>query len=445
MYIGLLGYNSVEYVEVLIDIWNNGDCAVLLDCSLPYNSLVNTINECHLEICYIDENYFKKLNIKEIDYVKVIKYSSSYKQFHFLPSNIYMNFKENYSHKPAIVIFSSGTTGKSKGIVLSHYAINTNADMIFKEMEISDNDKIMIIKKISHSSTLVGEVLVALKNKLKILLGPIVLPSRIIIDCINIFGITILCTNPILLKLLTNEVEKRNYAINLKKIFVSGDRIYENEIIKARNIISKAKIYNMYGLTECGPRVFMQNDMYNHLNSVGVPLENVHFQIKDLDGNNITKSYRKGVVFIKTPCVALGYINTKFGFSEIQSEWINTKDIGYLNENGELFIVGRADDLIIIAAHKIYPNSIEEIITKFTNVKECVVTTCYDYTINKEVLCCFYVGEINISSLLNILSKYLIDYEIPKKYFNIKKIPRNANGKIDRKFVKENWRYLELK
>lgn len=442
MHIGIVGHNSVEYIDLLVDIWNNGDCAVLLDCNLPYDALIKTMNEIDIKICYIDADIFEKYKITISCDFRIIKYTSSYKKFQFLPNKIYEKFNENYSNNAAIVIYSSGTTGKSKGVILSHYSINTNADMIYDKMNITNADNIMVVKKFSHSSTIVGEILVALKNKIKILLGPIVMPSRIIVNILRTFKITVLCVNPVLLKLLVNEIKKRNCSFFLEKIFVSGDKLYEKDISYARKNVFDTKIYNMYGLTECGPRVSMQTDEYKHLNSVGKPLENVKLQIRNDNGETITKAYEKGIVFVKTPCALLGYASEKINNNDKNCEWINTKDIGYIDENGELYIVGRFDDLIIVDSHKIYPNDVEEIITKFTSINECIVTTYCDIANSKNILCCLYVGEVDIRILTSILGKYLLNYEIPKKYIRVIEIPKNANGKIERKFIE---RYLENK
>ena len=89
-----------------------------------------------------------------------------------LPKYISCKFQENYSKNEAIIIYSSGTTGKVKGIILSHFDINTNADAIIDYMKPTTAHCIYIAKTLSHSSTLTGELLVALKTKMNIVIAP---------------------------------------------------------------------------------------------------------------------------------------------------------------------------------------------------------------------------------------------------------------------------------
>ncbi len=124
-------------------------------------------------------------------------------------------FKENYSREDAIVIYSSWTTGKSKGIILPHFAINTNADAIIDYMMPCTND--CMYSKKSHSSTITGELLVALKTKTPVLVASVIVPPRHVLNNIAQYGVTIIGIKPLLLSMYADECLQREYDISALK------------------------------------------------------------------------------------------------------------------------------------------------------------------------------------------------------------------------------------
>ena len=139
--IALIGENSVEYIDMLVDIWNSGNCAVLIDCQIPPQTAVEMMREAQVRKCYIEHKYYDKIYAVLDKNVELIPYEKENTSTRLLPTEIYDRFKENYSKDEAVVIYSSGTTGKSKGIILSHFAINTNADSIIDYMQPDDSDR----------------------------------------------------------------------------------------------------------------------------------------------------------------------------------------------------------------------------------------------------------------------------------------------------------------
>lgn len=427
--VALIGTNSIGYIHALIDIWNNGDCAVLLDWRIPCPTAIEMMIEADVHTCFIEKSLFNKIENQIPNSIDFFTYEKQNSSAELLPNCIYEKFHENYSRNEAVVIYSSGTTGKSKGIILSHFAINTNADAIIDYMNPTAEDCIYIAKTLSHSSTLTGELLVALKTRAKAVIAPTIVPPRYVLNNINKFSVTIVCLNPTLLSMFADEYERSQCDISsLRTIYVSGSILNDKIYKKAHTVFSRIPTYNVYGLSEAGPRVTAQRADCSKSNSVGKPIKDVEIKIVNEQGN-IVPDAEYGVVHVKTPSVFEGYIVGQSKHDSLYEDWHNTGDVGYIDSNGELHIINRLDDVIIIDSHKVYPSEVEKQIVEQSGVKECAVAKV-EFNGN-EFIGCLYVSEKEIDrDIKEKLKSKLLVYEISRFFLKCDALPRTQNGKV---------------
>ena len=434
--VALIGENSIGYVNALVDIWNNGDCAVLLDWRIPFLTATEMMIEADVHTCFIENSLFKKLEDKIPVSIEFIAYEKQNSSAELLPNYIYEKFRKNYSRNEAIVIYSSGTTGKSKGIILSHFAINTNADAIIDYMKPTKDDCISIVKTISHASSLVGELLVSLKTKTPLLIAPIIVPPRYTFSNISKYKVTIMCINPTLLQMYMDDYGC-NYGkydlSSLKELYVNGAKANLKICNKALTVFKQCAIYYEYGLSEAGPRVTTQKIQAYCLDSVGKPINNVQIKVVSPPGNE-TKIGEYGLVHVKTPSQYSGYISGESKFQSLYRDWINTGDIGYFDEFNELHIVGRADDVIVIDAHKIYPSEVEKQVVELADIIECAVAKVEHN--GNEFIGCLYVSDQKIDQDIKLkLKTSLLPYEIPRFFLRGDALPRTKNEKVSTREV----------
>lgn len=432
--IALIGENSIAYINALLDIWNNGNCAVLIDWRIPLITATEMMKEAGVSECYIQKSILEKSLEMRSDDIKYITFNSD-NTTGFIPDNIRNKFIVNYSKNEAVIIYSSGTTGKSKGIILSHYAINKNADAIIDYMQPQKTDCMYIVKSLSHSSTLTGELLVALKSEMKLLVSPTIVPPRYIFNNICDHQVSIICVNPTLLNMYVSEYRQRTYDISsLKKIYVSGSILSDKTYELAHEVFKGIPIYNVYGLSEAGPRVTAQTTECCKGNSVGKPIKFVEIVIVDENGK-IVKNGERGIIHINTPCKFSGYVFGKEKNQSLYKSWLNTGDIGFFDNNEELHIIDRLDDVIIIDSHKIYPSEVERKIIDNTPIRECVVVK--EEINNNEFIACLYVGDCYDEKIIKEkLKEFLLPYEIPRRFIHCNAIPRTNNGKISKLQIK---------
>lgn len=426
--IGLVGENSIAFVKHLLNIWNEGNTAVLLDWRIPLERIMELLAEAGATQCYIEMRFYDN-HIQETSSIQFISFSNEQNKPELLPDTLYRTFQSNYSVDEALILFSSGTTGKSKGIILSHYAIQTNADYIFDYMKLDCNDRMMILKTLIHSSTLVGELLVCLKYGIAAYISPSTLLPKALLEWTSILNVTTLCLNPSLLVLLSRVAGiKKIDLTHLKKIYTSGSIATDVVLGAAEKTFSSAKIMNVYGLTEAGPRVTAQTESIRiKRGSVGKAIGRVLLAVKDSEGKDVMPG-EIGTVYVKTPCCFKSYL---FGDSGgvATDGWLNTGDNGYFDEDGDLFITGRADTMISIGSHNLYPEQVEEVIGAHTEVSECLVSS-QGNNLNGSILVCQYVAQRDLSrELKELCMANLASYEIPSKFERVETISKTANGK----------------
>lgn len=413
--VALIGTNSIGYIHALIDIWNNGLCAVLIDYQTPFHTAIQMMREADVQKCYLQDNLWSE-HINIYSEIEFIRYTADSKLTFILPNFLYDEFHPNYSNNEAVIIYSSGTTGKSKGIILSHFAINTNADAIIDYMDpLAKTDCIYTVRHLSHSSTLTGELLVALKSRTKMVITASAVPPRLILSSVNKYGVTILGINPTLLSFLCDEAMRKSYDLScLQKIYVSGAILHDATYEKSKKVLRNISIFNVYGLSETAPRVTAQTFDCCKSNSVGKPIKGVEVTITNEDGVPISNEVR-GIIHVKTPSMFSGYVVGDRKYSSLYNGWLNTGDIGFWDKFGELHVVGRVDDVIICDAHKIYPTDVEKMILEDPSISDCAISLCaVDGT---EIIGCLYVSNRKCTTkIIHSIKDRLAQYEIPKKY-----------------------------
>ena len=429
--IALIGSKTVEYLEKLLEIWHECNCACLFDNTIPPETLKDMLKEAKVERCYIEEGMYA--GFAEFKDIELIFYSSNKKSIQKVPRELIESFSPSYSKEDAVVIYSSGTTGKSKGIVLSFWGINTNADYISAQYAPDEIHTILVARNLFHSSTLVCDLLVALKRKWEIVLSNFVSPKELFSAIYN-YNISVLCLNPSILRIYNRYLIGNSLKDDfVSRIYSSGDGMDVETYNQTRECFLKARIFNCYGLSECGPRVTssFREIRHNGYLSVGKPLGDADIVIVG-ESNEKLDAYEIGEILVKTPCIFSYYISSAVQVVGDENTWFHTKDLGFLDNEENLYIVGRKDDMIIIDAHKIYPKSVEDVIRKLEGILDCFVfAVSLD---SRKELVCVYEAEANIlkQDLLSHCRSKLLHYEVPQRFIKHKVI-RNSNGKIDRK------------
>ena len=444
--IGLISDNSIGFVKALLTIWEQGKIAVVIDWRIPLSTLLEMLEINGVKECYSDFHHAKGLS--ENNYtVHNIDYQRS-QTAEWLDAECYKKYdmlKTRYEDVPAIVFFSSGTTGIPKGIVLTHYAISSNASYTVNFFNINKSSSLCIIKALSHSSTLVCELIVALIAKSRACLFRNITAMESVARQLSTEQFTHISVNPTILWLLSSSALRRKIVQNsLRVIVISGSMLHSSVVQLAQQAFPNTLLCNAYGQTECGPRVSIKKIGKNETfvdGNVGRPFNNI--QLKLIKSNkDEAENGEIGQIYIKTPTHMYGYISISTQ-QDTTNSWIATGDSGYIDSNGDLIILGRIDDLIISASHNIIPDKIENIIEKYSPDIHCIVFSTCDPLYGEKIIC-MYSATAYITPELHLLCKrHLAPYEIPHEFVQVSRIPTTINGKPSRAMAKKQYKKIK--
>lgn len=435
----ILCENGVSFLVAILGVLLAGAIAVPIDPQMPYELIQYAVNNVKAKVaCISGTNSIRKIE----DHYK----RTDMDGFEFLfekmgdwqvKSDIHSYLgKYSSENDPAFILFSSGTTGAAKGVVLTHKAILNNVKAIIEYMNPTSNDTFYISKTMAHASTLTGEVVVSLMAGAKLICkNPLVSPKTVL-KRIESLKPSIICVNPTILRLILRAKQGKNDLSSIRLLYTSGDVADKKLLLEAQNMFSHSRILNVYGLTEAGPRVTAQRcgDEINY-GSVGRPIKGVNVIVRDKNGI-VCKPDEIGTIFVKTSSLMLGYwedytaTNKKIICGELK-----TDDLGYVDEAGELYVLGRADDMIIRGAHNIDPCRVENIVRKIPGIDNCVIFGIPDELNGKRLVCAFEKEENHAVSKKDIIShcsRFLLPYEIPQELYEWSKIPTTSSGKISR-------------
>lgn len=301
------------------------------------------------------------------------------------------------------LLFTSGTTGNSKGVCLSHKNICSNIFSVGSIVKVDTSTSIMSILPIHHTYECTLGFLLVISSG-----GSIAFCEglRYISKNLEEYKPNIILSVPLLLEKVHNKIMKslkealpekyfnknkhimdavpffmkpiiRNKIIkslggNLKKIIVGASAIDPDLLVSFEKF--GILVLSGYGLTECAPLVAGNNDFAHNFNSVGLPIPNVEYIIDNPDSDGI------GEVLVRGPNVMLGYYNNEVATNEtFKNGYFKTGDLGRIDENGWLYLTGRCKSVIITKNGKnVYPEELEEMLNKNEAISESLVTGDFD-------------------------------------------------------------------
>ncbi len=337
----------------------------------------------------------------------------------------------------AVIMNTSGTTGMPKGVVLTNEGLWKNVTNIAEYFDISKSDNILIARPIYHCAVMSGEFLVSIYKGLNLIFFKGEYNPIGIVQYIMKYNVEVMCGTPTLFLQISNYAKRIKQKLPLKVIALSGEVLSSNNAHIIRSVFKEADIYNVYGLTEASPRVsYLPPQKFDEFpESVGIPLRDTKITIRDDDGNILEKE-KVGSIFVESLSLMKGYYHSpETTHKKLTPYGLNTGDIGYLDKNNFLYILSRADDMIIMGGLNIYPAEVEKIILKFPFVEETVVygiQTNQGQRIAANIVLRNKYKDMNNREMMKAFSEKMPKYLMPSVIRILDKLERNGSGKLVR-------------
>ena len=334
---------------------------------------------------------------------------------------------------PALIMCTSGTTGRPKGAMLSERNIMTNVSDIADYFEINQNDILLIARPLYHCAVLTGEFLTALFKGTAIRFYSEQFNPMKMLELITQYKITAFCGTPTLLSIMARF--KRHLSVDtLKHLCISGECMSTDVGLKIYDAFPECQIYHIYGLTEACPRVCYLPPKYfkKYPDCVGIPLKSVFLKILNQKGE-FCRNNEEGILYVKGDNVMLGYYREPEKTKQVlKNGWLCTGDIALINDDGFLKIKGRNDDLIIKSGMNIYPTEIETTLKQDLRVREVLA---YEYKTPHGVQIGLKIsGDFtSIEEVKKLCIATLPSFQIPSTIEILNELPKSASGKIIRR------------
>lgn len=363
-----------------------------------------------------------KRQLKLLDIQVVFSYDEKFISF----NEVYLNEKEEIKlveefneEKIAVIMNTSATTGEFKSVPIRWKQFYSHAKASQKNLGVTEDDNWLVVLPMFH----IGGLAILIRSLYNGTCVTILekFDEEQVIKLIESNTINIISIVPTMLNRIVDRIEKHN----LRVVLVGGEFIPKTLIEKS--IMKNIPIYKTYGMTETTSQsaAFSVLEYPEKIDSVGLPLEGVDIRIQNPDEKGM------GEIIIKSPMLMDGYIG-----KENICGYFNTGDLGYMDEDGFLYILDRCQNIIISGGENIYPKEIENILYTHPKINECAVVGMKDERWG-QVPVLYVVSLLDEEAILNYLSDKLAKYKLPKKIIYLKELPKNASGKVLKKNLLE--------
>lgn len=425
--IGIVCNNPLYFTVSLLAISYLGGVAVPIYAYTGKDRINELIQFFSLEYLIVEKNCD---SIIEFDNERIV-----FSTFDMFIYHNKINMANHTLENCELILLTSGTTGVPKGIMLSKENIRSNVNAIGNYLKLTQEDKVLMVKNMNHSSSIVGELLVSLANTCTVVFNSKILTPQSLVNTIYNSGITIFFAVPTILRdiVLKRDKLQMEKMGELKVINFYGAPMPVEDINILIDLLPNCNLIYSYGLTEASPRVtyIEKKDLVRKLGSSGKPIDNVKIRIKDNKINEIDE------IIVDGPNVMLGYYNEleKTKRTVIDGE-LYTGDFGYIDEEGYLYVCGRKDNMMISAGKNIYPEEIEQVIQTVNGVKDVLVRGVPDDK-GVEKLTAYLTIDENVELekrlLFDVCKNKLENYKVPSHFVFVKDLKKTTSGKILRK------------
>jgi long-chain acyl-CoA synthetase len=333
----------------------------------------------------------------------------------------------------AVILYTSGTTGKPKGAELTHSNLKKNTAVSREMFDLGDGAVTLGALPLFHSFGQTCGLNATISGGGMLTLIPRFDPEKAL-EIIQRDKVTVFEGVPTMYTAMLNLDNKDDYDVSSLEVCASGGAAMPGEVLRGFEKAFDCKVREGYGLSETSPVAsFNPPDQEAKIGSIGTPIEGVEMKVVDDDGNEVEQG-EVGEIVIKGHNVMKGYWNRPDATEEsIKDGWFYTGDMAKVDEDGYFFIVDRKKELIIRGGYNVYPREIEEVLYEHPAVVEAAVIGVEDSNMGEEVGAAVVLKEgqeISEDELKSYVKEQVASYKYPRKVWFADELPKGPTGKI---------------
>jgi long-chain acyl-CoA synthetase len=339
----------------------------------------------------------------------------------------------------ALLVYTGGTTGRGKGVPLTHENIVANGLQMIAATGVTGDDVYLHVAPMFHSADLLGTAHTLQGAAHAYLAQP---TPTAALEAVQRHGVTGTMMPPVLVKGLVSVEDPSRYDVSSLRWLIYGSAPMDPRVVReARRVWPRLALYQGYGLTETSPILTLlapsdhdkgATEAAQLLRSVGRPLVGVELTVADEHGNRLPAG-TTGEVLVRGPNVLKGYWNRpEDDAASFVAGWFRTGDAGYLDASGYLFLVDRVKDIIVTGGENVYSSEVELVLREHPAVGDVAVIGVPDPDYGEALLAVIVPADEppSIEQLIEHCRPHIGGYKIPRKMIVLEQLPRSAVGKV---------------
>jgi long-chain acyl-CoA synthetase len=437
--------NIPEFIISYLGILKLGAIAVSVNVMFKREEVSHVLNDCAAKIVITTEAQCKYVSTTDLPQLQQILIAEGENDKGLslakLMANADLRAKaiEVEGHSPASIVYTSGTTGFSKGATLSHGNVISNMYAQNRCCRMTADDKLLLYLPLFHCF---GQN--AILNAGLNACATIVLQRRFeleqVLKNIIVHNITMFFGVPtVFIKLLKANISPK--VLQNIRYYFSAAASMPVTVVQHWQSQYGLTIHEGYGLTETSPCACYNHDLQYKFGSVGMPIENVEMKIVDSYGQQLLPG-ELGEIAIRGPNVMLGYWNRPQATAQaIKNGWFHTGDLGRIDEQGFFYIVDRLKDMINMSGFKVYPNEVEQVIYQHPGVAEVAIYGVPDpekgELVKANIVTKNSQQSLTALEIKEFCSQRLANYKIPREISFVTDLPKNPTGKVLKRVLRQ--------
>lgn len=444
-HIGLMAYSTAEYVTAFLAVNRIGAVAVIFPTKFREPEIRSLAEHANLDGVICDrmyEGWFETQKTAGLPVISYLPEEGGFALDAFSVSgsrDVSLARYEGRYEDVCAMLFTSGTTSKSKGVLLTNYNFVHAAGVYRLAFDITEKDRTVIpvpIYTITALSAVIGTFL--------LIGGTIYLQRRFrasdVLSCIRDNDLTYMHAAPTVCSLLLEEKEMFPSLPSLRRIVCGGSRMPAEKIRQLHAWLPDCEYHNVYGMTETtSPGTIQREDAVTceEMTSEGFPVPGLSYKVIGEDGEEFP-SGEIGEICVSGACIMKEYYQLET--DDYRDGWLKTGDMGYFTKKGYCYVVDRKKDMINRGGEKMTSYDVEEELYAMDGILEAVVVGIPDELYGEvpaALVKAVPVCQWNETGIQEYLRKRIAKYKVPVRIVFTDQIPLSSGGKPDRKKIRK--------